>query len=157
MSGQLFRKKSLDKLSSPEQLNDYIRVSNPGVWAVLTAIVVFLTGVCIWGMFGRLDTVIKVAGECSDEVVICYVKDSDIQTVQAGMEISINGEQGTITGIETIPVEVTEDMNSYVRYLGELNKGDWVYVVKAEASVKDGVYKVQIRTESVSPISFVLN
>lgn len=30
MSDQIFRKKSLDRISSPEQLNDYIRVANPG-------------------------------------------------------------------------------------------------------------------------------
>ena len=45
MDNQLFRKKSLDKVSSPEQLNDYIRVSNPGVWIALTAVIVLLFGV----------------------------------------------------------------------------------------------------------------
>ena len=35
MSDQIFRKKSLDRISSPEQLNDYIRVANPGIWMIL--------------------------------------------------------------------------------------------------------------------------
>ena len=30
MNEQLFRKKSIDRVSSPEQLNEYIRVANPG-------------------------------------------------------------------------------------------------------------------------------
>ena len=30
MSDQIFRKKSLDRISSPEQLNDYIRGGKPG-------------------------------------------------------------------------------------------------------------------------------
>ena len=34
MSDQIFRKKSLDRISSPEQLNDYIRVANPGIWMI---------------------------------------------------------------------------------------------------------------------------
>ena len=40
----LFRKKSMEKVTSPEQLNDYIRVSNPGVWTVLAAVVILLAG-----------------------------------------------------------------------------------------------------------------
>ncbi len=30
MENQIFRKKSIERVSSPEQLNDYVRVSNPG-------------------------------------------------------------------------------------------------------------------------------
>ncbi len=46
MSGQLFRKSSIERISSPEQLNEYVRVSSPGVWMVLTAVIVLLAGVC---------------------------------------------------------------------------------------------------------------
>lgn len=53
---ELFRKKSIERVTSPEQLNDYIRVSNPGVWMILAAVVILLAGVCVWGFFGRLDT-----------------------------------------------------------------------------------------------------
>ncbi|MEQ8176169.1 MAG: hypothetical protein ABRQ26_14005 [Syntrophomonadaceae bacterium] len=37
MSSTLFRKASLDSLTSPEQLNNYIKVSNPSIWIVLSA------------------------------------------------------------------------------------------------------------------------
>ena len=40
MSEKLFRKQSLDKVTSPEQLNDYVRVSNPGVWMILAAVII---------------------------------------------------------------------------------------------------------------------
>lgn len=110
MNGQLFRKKSLDRVSSPEQLNDYIRVLNPNVWMVLAAVIIFLVGVCVWGIFGHLDTVIKTAGECRGGVVTCYVKESDISAVQTGMEITVDGKTGTVTDVGTVPVEVTEDI-----------------------------------------------
>lgn len=51
----LFRKKSLDAAASPEHLDDYINVSNPGVWVVLGAIIVFLAAVGVWCAFGNLD------------------------------------------------------------------------------------------------------
>ena len=63
---ELFRKKSIERVTSPEQLNDYIRVSNPGVWMVLAAVVILLAGVCVWGVFGRLDTKKQASGVCEN-------------------------------------------------------------------------------------------
>ena len=31
---KLFREKNLERLESPEQLNDYLRVTSPGVWMI---------------------------------------------------------------------------------------------------------------------------
>ena len=35
----VFRQKTLERISSPEQLTDYLRVTNPGIWAVLAAVI----------------------------------------------------------------------------------------------------------------------
>ncbi|MCR5418705.1 MAG: hypothetical protein K6E84_07310 [Lachnospiraceae bacterium] len=51
----LFRKKSLDRVSSPEQLNDYIRVTTPSVWLVLLALILLLVGMLIWSVFGTVQ------------------------------------------------------------------------------------------------------
>lgn len=50
MGSTIFREKSLKKIASPEQMNDYIRVSSPSVWMVLTAVIVLLAGVCVCGV-----------------------------------------------------------------------------------------------------------
>ena len=52
----LFRKKSLDRVSSPEELNDYIRVTTPSVWLILIATVVLLMGVLAWSIFGTVES-----------------------------------------------------------------------------------------------------
>ena len=57
MANSIFRKTSLDRVSNPEQLNDYIRVTNPSVWMIMCAVILLLTGVCVWGVFGQLDTI----------------------------------------------------------------------------------------------------
>ena len=36
----VFRKQTLDRISSPEQLTDYLRVTNPGIWVVLAAVII---------------------------------------------------------------------------------------------------------------------
>ena len=50
----IFREKSMDRVSSPEALNDYIRVTTPSVWIVLIAILVLLAGMLAWAIFGRV-------------------------------------------------------------------------------------------------------
>lgn len=50
----IFRQKNIDKVSSPEKLDDYIRVTTPSVWITLAAIIVLLAGVIVWGIFGEL-------------------------------------------------------------------------------------------------------
>lgn len=54
-SGGLFRQKSINRISSPEQLNDYIRVTTPSVWIALLALVVLLVGMLAWSVFGRVE------------------------------------------------------------------------------------------------------
>ena len=55
----IFRKESLDKMSSPEKLNDYIKVSNPSVWVILGAIAVLLIAVVVWSVFYELPEGIR--------------------------------------------------------------------------------------------------
>lgn len=52
MNNSIFRKKSIDKVTSPEELNDYIRVVSPGVWLVMAAVILLLAGAIVWGCLG---------------------------------------------------------------------------------------------------------
>ena len=51
----IFREKSISRVSSPEELNDYIRVTTPSVWIVLIALVVLLVGMLAWSIFGTVE------------------------------------------------------------------------------------------------------
>ena len=42
---EIFRKKSLERVSSPEHLNDYLHVTSPAVWVVLTSVIGYLFAV----------------------------------------------------------------------------------------------------------------
>ena len=66
MSEPIFRQKSIERITSPDQMQDYIRVSNPRVWMILLAVIVLLIGVCVWGIFGTLDTTVETGGVCTD-------------------------------------------------------------------------------------------
>ena len=44
----IFRKSSLERISSPEKLNEYIRVSKPSVLIILSAIVILFAAFTFW-------------------------------------------------------------------------------------------------------------
>ena len=54
-NNSIFREKSLERVSSPEKLNDYIKVSNPSIWLVLAAIIILLIGATIYAIFGTVE------------------------------------------------------------------------------------------------------
>ena len=157
MNKQIFRKKSVDRMSSPEQLNDYIKVTNPGVWMVLAAIVILLIGVCVWGVFGKLETKLPVAAVSQDGQTVLYVKEDNIASVRENMSVYVGDETYKVTSVSSQPVAVTEEISEYARHTGELSIGEWVYIVQIDGNMPDGAYKAQIVTDSVSPLYFVFN
>lgn len=157
MNKQIFRKKSVDRMSSPEQLNDYIKVTNPGVWMALAAIVILLVGVCVWGVFGTLETKLSVAAVSQDGQTVLYVKEDDLSAVKENMSVYIGDETYKVTSVSAQPVAVTEEISEYARHTGELSIGEWVYVVHIDGNMPDGVYKAQVVVDSVSPLYFVFN
>ena len=54
MSGGIFRKVSLERLSSPEQLDQLVSVTNPRAWFALTAVGCILAALLLWGIFGTI-------------------------------------------------------------------------------------------------------
>lgn len=157
MSNTLFRKKSLERISSPEQMNDYIRVSTPSVWMVLIAVVVLLAGVCVWGVFGHLDTTLTAAAVAQDGGVVAYVRAEDRPSVKEGAAVSIGESAGVVVAISDEPSAVDEAFTDYMRYVGSLQQGEWVYAVTLDVDCAQGVHAAQIVIDSVSPMAFVLN
>ena len=59
----IFREKSLERVSSPEQLDDFVRVITPSFWLVLLAVVILLMGVAAWSIFGKAPVEDGAGGE----------------------------------------------------------------------------------------------
>jgi len=157
MNQPLFREKSINRISSPEQLNDYIRVSNPSVWILLIAIVLLLVGVCVWGILGHLDTRLDVAAIAEDGSITVYVTEEDVASLKEGMPLIIDQQEFQISSIPAQPMAVNKDFSEYVLHVGSLQMGQWVYAVEVNGTCPDGIYRAEIIIESVSPMSFILN
>lgn len=157
MTNQLFRKNSLEKVSSPEQLNDYIRVSNPGVWIALTAVIVLLVGVCVWGIFGKIETTVGSAAVVKDGHMTLYIKEEHLGEITEGMIVRVKEQEYLITSVETIPKTIPEGFDEYMLHLSGMHVGEWVFGVTAmDTDLADGVYKAEIVIESIAPMSFIL-
>lgn len=157
MNDMIFRKKSIDRMSSPEQLNDYIKVTNPGVWMVLAAIAILLAGICVWGIFGKLETKLTVAAESRAGQTVLYIKEDNISSLKKDMTVTIGDASYAIVSVSAEPISVTEEIGEYARRTGNLSIGEWVYFVKIDKALPEGVYTAQIVVDSVSPLHFVFN
>lgn len=157
MENQIFRKKSVERVASPEQLNDYVRVANPGVWLALAAVLALLVGACIWGVFGRLDTTLTAVAIAEKGSISVYVKEADISSVEEGMTVTIADREYTVSLISAAPIAVTAELGDYALHLGGLQVGEWVYTVVLAGELADGIYAADILIDSVSPMSFVFN
>ena len=152
----LFREKNLERLESPEKLNDYLRVTSPGVWMVLGAVIVLLIGVCIWGFFGRIQAttqavVITKSGESS-----CLVPQSALEGVLQYRTIEIDEEKRELVPDVLEPQVITESTNVYIMLAGGLRVGDIVYpIALAEPLGTDGFVTGNIVTEILSPLSLL--
>ena len=100
MGDQIFRKKAMDRLASPEQLNDYLRVTSPSVWIVLGAIILLLIGSIIWASTTGIESQATGTAQVKDGVVtVTLENDSFAKNVREGQYIVIGDTHNQITGI----------------------------------------------------------
>ena len=158
MDSGLFRQKSLDKVSSPEQMNDYIKVTGPGVWLVLAAVIALLAGLIIWSVLGRLETTVTAAAVAGpDGAVVCYIAEDDLDAVRTGQTVHVDGQDYALADVAARPVAADESFDSYALHVGGLEAGQWVYPAALDGTLPEGVYEARVVVDSVSPISFLLN
>lgn len=62
METGLFRKSSMERISSPERLNEYIKITNPGIWTILLGCLALLIAVGFWGFYGSIPDSVRAQG-----------------------------------------------------------------------------------------------
>ena len=172
---KLFREKNLERLESPEQLNDYLRVTSPGVWMILSAVVLLLIGVFIWGVFGRIEATTQAAVVTENGGSTCIVPQSAIKGVLQYRTVKIDGVEKELVPDVLEPEVIKDSTNVYVMITGGLKVGDIVYPIDlaealeadgitivypidlAEALEADGITAGTLVTEELSPIELFFN
>ena len=154
---KLFREKSLEAVESPESLNDYLRVTSPGVWLVLAAVICLLVGAILWGVFGHIKTVTPVAVTVENGKSVCYVPYAKVDGVMNQGVVQLDGRDYPMdTAAECEMIVVAEGTSLRILRAGNLSVGDPVVLVPADTDLADGVYAGVAVTEDLRPISLLL-
>lgn len=153
----IFRKQSLDRISSPEELDRCLVVTRPGVWFVLIAVVLLLIGFFGWAALGSLDTELPLAVVASEGQTVCFVPSDKLPEVLERGEIEIGGGVFPLENVGYAEQYVTEETNINIRAVGSLAVGTKVTPLSVGTVLADGIYTGQVTVQSVKPISYILN
>jgi hypothetical protein len=100
MAEQLFREKSLKYISSPDELNDYLKVAKPSVWVILLSIVILLVGLLIWGSFTYIGSSIDGIAEVEDGMLIMtFYSQEYAANVNDEMNVRVGDTECPITSV----------------------------------------------------------
>ena len=164
---QVFRQKSLDRLESPEQLNDYIRVMNPGVWFLIASILVLLVGVVVWGVFGKIGktTIDNSVTLVSSGQVRCYLDEEDLPDddeflKDATISVASLGEntvanEYSVAAIEWITLPTENESEMQVLKAVGYHDGEKVMQLTAPCDLADGLYTAKVTFAGKAPISLL--
>ena len=91
MAQQVFRQKSLDRLSSPEALNDYMHVTSPSVWIMLIATIILLAGIIVWSNFAVIESRVTGTAVVNEDKISVILEDK-------------TNEARIVTGMSATPI-----------------------------------------------------
>ena len=138
MGQNLFRKKSVDRISSPEQLNDYLRVTSPAVWVILLAVVLLLAGLLIWSSTAVIESYAEGSAEVKDGVMtIRFTDQSFAKNIETGMTVTAGENTCTVAS-------VGRDSNGLI-------------IATAQTALSDGFYDVRVSYKYTQVLSLLFD
>ena len=156
---QIFRKKSLDRLNTPDDLADYLRVTGPGVWFALGSIILLLAGLLVWGIFGQIITSVSVPAIVDQHVLYCYVPEKNIN-----MNDDLNGIDIKVGDVELEPdidkintVTLDSSYNRYIFSQGTLTPGQNAVILQCDTDFEDGNYAAEVVLKTLHPVSLIFS
>lgn len=112
---QIFRESSLEKLSSPEQLDRVIKITSSRSWLILLAMLILTVSLVLWGFLGKIPTQVT-----SDGILLSSGGIYSVQNIVSGIVSDVQVEQGDY--VEAGDVLVRLDLAAYLTEIEELKK-----------------------------------
>ncbi|MBQ3305673.1 MAG: hypothetical protein IJH03_14180 [Clostridia bacterium] len=143
MENQVFRQKSVERIASPEQLQDYMRVTTPGVWMVLAAVILLLAGLIVSSALVNVESRITEQAVVAEDGLMLDIALplSQKSLVAPGMPVRVADREAKVSMVFQAENEV--------EVIAELPEDG--------AKLAPGTYDVEIVTETVRPISFLFS
>ncbi len=113
MSEGLFRQESMDHISSPEEMHDYLRVTSPRLWMLLSAIVALLVGFLIYASTTTIESTETVSAAVSYGTIVSSLLEEQGSMVTIGMPVRVGGIKARVTDIiQTASLQLTLRLDS---------------------------------------------
>ena len=138
MEQPVFRQKSMEQITSPEQLSDYLHVSTPSVWVALAAVIILLVCLFVWSSQSAVESFAAGTAVAKDGVLSVSFNDQEKAChIKAGMEVKVGALKTTI-----LSVGADED-------------GDLLAV--AQLPIPDGTYDARVGYDRIQIINLLFN
>lgn len=135
---KLFRKESVERVSSPEQLSDYLRVTTPAVWVVLAAVILMISSLFVWSGLTSVESYAAGTAEVRGGVLTLRFDDAEkASNVDVGMDVRVG------------------ELVSSVLTVGLDENGELIAVAKAD--LPDGSYEARVGYKSTQIIELLFN
>ncbi len=158
---ELFRKASLERLASPEQLDKAIVISKPASWLALLGLSLIIIATLVWSFLGSLPSSIPVQGlsgkadQQAGQTISCYTSYLEASKIKKGMKATVKALDGDAqypAKVSSIELDETElsDM--------ELVLGSTEIIVEFQLELTQGtlpertLVTAMIITEEIKPI-----
>ena len=123
---EIYRKSSLERIQSPDQLDQYLKVMTPAVWILLAAVVLLLGAAIWWSARTEITSSVRAVGQAADGAITVTIDDDKVRDmIKEGMTISI--ENGEIT---TQIASLKNDPEGHLQAIGFVKIPDGNYDVK---------------------------
>ena len=100
MEQSLFRKESVERVSSPEQLSDILHVTSPAVWVVLAAVILSLASLFVWSGVTAVECYATGRAEVSGGVLTMTFDDAEkAEKVEVGMDVQVGDRETPVTSV----------------------------------------------------------
>ena len=153
----LFRAKNLERISNPDNLDDYIRVSNPAMWIALVAVLLLLVAAIVWGICGTITESTPSLLIVDDGKAQCYIDETRAAQLQSGDEIVFQDASGMVTSVASAPVpidqaieETDEPLVAFQKALGDT---EWLSHAAASIDLPDGTYEATVVLKVYAPFA----
>ena len=88
-AGEVFRRSTMNRIASADELDHYIKVTNPSAWVVTIAALLLIAGVIIWAVVAIVPVTVETTGihyrdsSSGENVVLCWVDKSTAEMLSS--------------------------------------------------------------------------
>ena len=138
---EVFRRSALSRVASSDELDRYIKVTNPSAWVITLAALLLVGGVIIWAVVAIVPVTVETTGvmfaadEADGSGVACWVDKATANRIRE------SGLKAVVDDIEAKTAELSETPMSSSEVIGFLGSDfykdaidleDWNYMVTIE-------------------------